>query len=68
MHLEHILEYLAHYWHSILFLNNEIMVVVPLLSCVRLFMTPWTAACQASLSLTISQSLLKLMSIEPVMK
>ena len=30
-------------------------------------MTPWTAACQASLSYTISQSLLKLMSIELVM-
>ena len=30
-------------------------------------MTPWTAACQASLSFTISQSLLKLMSIELVM-
>ena len=29
--------------------------------------TPWTAACQASLSFTISQSLLKLMSIESVM-
>ena len=29
--------------------------------------TPWATACQASLSLTISQSLLKLMSIEPVM-
>ena len=36
------------------------------LSCVRLFVTPWTAACQASLSFTISQSLLKLMSIELV--
>ena len=34
------------------------------LSCVRLFLTPWTAARQASLSITISQSLLKLMSIE----
>ena len=34
---------------------------------VRLFATPWTAACQASLSFTISQSLLKLMSIELVM-
>ena len=32
-----------------------------------LFATPWTAACQASLSFTISQSLLKLMSIELVM-
>ena len=30
--------------------------------------TPWTAACQASLSITISQSLLKLMSIESVMQ
>ena len=37
------------------------------LSCVRLFATPWTAACQASLSITNSQSLLKLMSIELVM-
>ena len=37
------------------------------LSCVRLFATPWTAACQASLSITISWSLLKLMSIELVM-
>ena len=37
------------------------------LSCVRLFVTPWTAACQASLSITNSHSLLKLMSIEFVM-
>ena len=36
-------------------------------SCVWLFETPWTAAPQASLSFTISQSLLKLTSIEPVM-
>ena len=36
---------------------------VQLLSCVRLFATPWTAACQASLSITNSRSLLKLMSI-----
>ena len=34
------------------------------LSHVQLFATPWTAAHQASLSFTISQSLLKLMSIE----
>ena len=34
---------------------------------VQLFATPWTAACQASLSITISQSSLKLMSIELVM-
>ena len=37
------------------------------LSHVQLFVTPWTAARQASLSITISQSLLKLMSIESVM-
>ena len=37
------------------------------LSCVRLFVTPWTAARQASLSITNSWSLLKLMSIESVM-
>jgi len=36
------------------------------LSHVQLFMTPWTAAHQASLSITNSQSLLKLMSIESV--
>ena len=40
---------------------------VQLLSRVRLFATPWTAACQASLPITNSQSLLKLMSIESVM-
>ena len=37
------------------------------LSCFRLFETPWTAAHQASLSITNSRSLLKLMSIESVM-
>ena len=37
------------------------------LSHVRLFVTPWTAAHQASLSITNSRSLLKLMSIESVM-
>ena len=37
------------------------------LSCVQLFATPWTAAHQASLSITNSWSLLKLMSIESVM-
>ena len=37
------------------------------LSRVQLFATPWTTACQASLSITHSRSLLKLMSIESVM-
>ena len=40
---------------------------VQLLSRVWLFATPWTAACQDSLSITNSQNLLKLMSIESVM-
>ena len=42
-------------------------VCVQLLSCVWLFVTPWTAAHQVSLSFTIPRSLLKLMSIESVM-
>ena len=37
------------------------------LSCACLFATPWTAACQASLSITRSWSLLKFMSIESVL-
>ena len=37
------------------------------LSRVRLFVTPWTAACQASLFITYSRSLLTLMSLESVM-
>ena len=41
--------------------------VVQSLSHVWFFAAPWTAACQASLSFTISRSLLKLMSIEPMM-
>ena len=48
--------------------STHIVVVVQLLSCVQLFVTPWTTAHQASLSFTISQSLLKLMSIESVMQ
>ena len=44
-----------------------LVFVVQSLSHVWLFATPWTAACQASLSFTISQSVLKLMFIESVM-
>ena len=50
--------------------HNEVLLLLMLLSRfshVRLFATPWTAACQASLSITSFQSLLKLMSIESVM-
>ena len=42
------------------------IVVVQSLGCAQLFVTPWIAAPQASLSFTISWSLLKLMSIESV--
>ena len=42
-------------------------VVVQSLSCVQLFETPWTASCQAPLSLTISRNLLKFMYVESVM-
>ena len=45
----------------------EVVVVVQSLSCIQLFATPWTAACQTSLSFTMSWSLLTLMSIELVM-
>ena len=49
--------------------NNDdeqggLVVVVQSFSRVQLFVTPWTATCQAALSITNSQSLLKLMSIE----
>ena len=44
-----------------------IFLVVELLSSVQLFETPWSAAHLASLSFTIFQSLLKLMSIESMM-
>ena len=43
------------------------VVVSQLLSHVQLFANPWTTACQASLSITNSRSLLKLMSTESVM-
>ena len=43
------------------------VVLLQSLSHVRLFVTPWTAAYQSCLSITISQSLLKFMSIESVM-
>ena len=45
---------------------ENLVAVIQSLSCVRLFVTPWTAAGRASLSITNSQSLLKLMSIESV--
>ena len=52
-------------WTSIFQVTSMVVVQSP--SHVWLFATPWTAACQASLSLTISRSLPKFMSIESVM-
>ena len=52
-------------WHSSA--QNLIVVVVQSLSHIQLFVTPWTAACQAPLSFTSSQNLLKFMYIELVM-
>ena len=46
--------------------SKSSLVVVQLLSCSQLFVTPWTAAHQAFLSFTISQNLLKLLSTESV--
>ena len=51
----------------ILIQSKCIFSSVQSLTCVQLFATPWTAARQASLSITNSQSLLKLMSTESVM-
>ena len=48
-------------------LNNSQFSSIQLLSRVRLFATPWIAACQAIPSITNSRSLLKLMSIKSVM-
>ena len=47
--------------------NSHYIVVVEALSCVWLFVIPWTAACQAFLSFTVSQSLLKFTAIELLM-
>ena len=55
-------------WSDCWFLNTHFNYCsVQSLSCVLFFVTPWTAAHQASLSITNSQSLLKLRSIELVM-
>ena len=53
-------------WILIWFISSSVSSVQSL-SCVRLFVTPWTAARQASLSITNSQSSPKPMSIELVM-
>ena len=59
-------KYLCLFSFNILMLNNckQIHFVVQLLNLVQLFATSWTAACQASLSFIVSQSLFKLMFIK----
>ena len=52
-----------HCFKVVFYLFFLLFVVVQSLSCVRLFVTPWTAAYQASLSVTISQTLLKRISL-----
>ena len=47
-------------------MNHAVFSSVQSLSCVQLFVTPWTAACQASLSFTVSWSLFKFTSTELV--
>ena len=54
-------QYTFWYWGYFLFSSVQSLIHF------QLFVTPWTAACQASLSTTSSQSLLRLMSIESVM-
>ena len=63
--------YAWHIYLIFLYSNNHLLtyniIIVQLLSHVWLFVTTWTAARQASLSFTVSRSLLKLVSIELVM-
>ena len=62
---------LLYYYSILLYLKLKLfslfVVIVHLLSRVWLFVTPWTAACQVSLSFSISWSLFKFMSIESLM-
>ena len=53
--------------HAITESSHKSFSSVQSLSCVRIFATPWTAVCQASLSISNSRSLLKLTSIESVL-
>ena len=53
-------------WDTFLNVSQSVSQSIQSLSCVQLFATPGTSGHQASLSITNSQSLLKLMSIEPV--
>ena len=53
--------------NQLIHVNNFAFFVVQSLNHVQLFVTPWTTVCHASLSFTISLSMLRFMSIESVM-
>ena len=57
------MDHTFHYFQFLFAYPTLTVVVVQSLSRVQFFVMPWTAACQASLSFTISHSLLKLISI-----
>ena len=64
----HLYQFLFFFFHfSMVNFLSIVLLSVQLISRVRLFVTPWIAARQASLSITNSQRLLKLISIESVM-
>ena len=65
--VDHILSELSTYCLFNLYAESVQFHSVQSLSHIWLFVTPWTATCQASLSITNSQNLLKLMSIASVM-
>ena len=56
--------WIIYLFHPFIF---KLAVVAQSLSCVLLFETPWTAACEAFLSFTISQTLFRLLPIESIM-
>ena len=56
------------FYYCIFVIALRLLSSVQSLSHIRIFLNPWTGACQASLSIPNSQNLLKLMSIESVMQ
>ena len=65
--LTYLISFALNWYKSFLDKSETFISSVQSLSCVRIFATPWTAARQASLSITISRSSLRLKSIESVM-
>ena len=53
-------------YYAYIHVTSIVVAVAQSLSCFQIFVIPWTAACLESLSFTISQSLLKFMSVELV--